>query len=789
MKRLLPLLFVILVISQLNAQQVVAKSKNINLINSFVVSKTENVENLYLPYTNLAMVELNSNLFDAKFSKIGDKIEIQLFDDVQILSKIDKISLNVNNTLTIRTRLENYEAGYMILTITGDEIFANIEIPELNKKYVIQSRSELDKTYLLDVDVKKYKEMEMEPEYVIVPDSNSILKHATELNIDKSVASVDMMVLYTTAAKDWATANSTGIENVIGQAMATAQLVFDNSQTNIIFTLVYSAELNYAETGDSDTDLDRLSETEDGFIDEIHQWRNDYGADFVSLLTASGTSGGLGFLLTNYSGRPDLAFSVCLVQQTGTGYTLVHEVGHNMGAHHHKLQNYQPGPTPWNNWPVVNNWSAGWRWLGTDNNTYCSVMTYESGTYFDGVDAIRVPYFSSPNISYMGHPVGDAQEGDNARTISELRHTLAAYRQTVVICSPPLMQASNLEISEVEDYQMTLSWTRGDGDKVIILGRQNLAVESGPWNGIEYTADSLFGLGDVVNIVNYVVYNGDGNSVTVTNLRSGTPYHFAVYEYYTENNCYTLAPIEITTALTETATTTGNPPCSYCIAYCDMDDDTGITNVTFNTINNSSSSTPAMSYFSNIPNMVILGEEYDLSVRINTGGAYYSYVKAWIDWDNNCVFDADEEYNLGTGYNLTDGLTSLSPLSITIPDDAVIGKTGFRIRTTSDIAPLCCDIQNFTETETYIMHIASESEIELESDDIVSFYPNPANEILNFYNISKNAVILICDLSGKQILNQINSNNQIDISSLSNGIYIIKIIGNSVTITEKFVKQ
>ena len=91
MKKTLSVLFLIFALSQLNAQQVVNKSKNISLFDSFDVSKTENAESLYLPYLKLALVELNADLFGAKFSKIGDKIEIQLFDEVRITSKIDKI--------------------------------------------------------------------------------------------------------------------------------------------------------------------------------------------------------------------------------------------------------------------------------------------------------------------------------------------------------------------------------------------------------------------------------------------------------------------------------------------------------------------------------------------------------------------------------------------------------------------------------------------------------------------------------------------------------------------------
>ena len=46
----------------------------------------------------------------------------------------------------------------------------------------------------------------------------------------------------------------------------------------------------------------------------------------------------------------------------------------------------------------------------------------------------------------------------------------------------------------------------------------------------------------------------------------------------------------------------------------------------------------------------------------------------WIDWNQDCDFDDDnEEYDLGTANNAPDIATTLSPLSVTIPSDALLG--------------------------------------------------------------------------------------------------------------------
>ena len=220
--------------------------------------------------------------------------------------------------------------------------------------------------------------------------------------------------------------------------MEKAQLAHDNSQTLITKRLVHAAEVAYTESGDSGTDLTRLSRPSDGYMDEVHTWRDQYGADLVALFTRVEDTGGLGYLLSNKNGLPTHGFSITRVQQASWTYTHIHEMGHNMGCHHHKAQMTQPGPTVWSNWSA-NTWSAGWRWVGDNSVRYCSILTYENGQYFaDGQTHTRVAQFTCPNILYQGVPTGHAADGDNARTLREIKHVVAAYRPTSPVppCAP-----------------------------------------------------------------------------------------------------------------------------------------------------------------------------------------------------------------------------------------------------------------------------------------------------------------------------------------------------------------
>jgi hypothetical protein len=220
-----------------------------------------------------------------------------------------------------------------------------------------------------------------------------------------------------------------------------------------------------------------------------------------------------------------------------------------MGCHHAKTQNYQPGPG-------IFSYSAGWRWTDANGGNYCSVMTYESGSYFaDGVTHTRVPYFSNPTISYLGMPTGNAVDADNARTLRETKGVVAAYRSAP--CVTPSQQASVFTSANVTFNSMSIGWTRGSGSQVLVVARQGSAVNSNPVNGTGYTANAQFGSGTQIGTGNYVVYNGTGNSAEVTGLLSGSTYYFAIYEYNSPSNCY------LTPALTGNATTqytTPDPP-------------------------------------------------------------------------------------------------------------------------------------------------------------------------------------------------------------------------------------
>ncbi|PZD77733.1 T9SS type A sorting domain-containing protein [Mesonia sp. K7] len=67
-------------------------------------------------------------------------------------------------------------------------------------------------------------------------------------------------------------------------------------------------------------------------------------------------------------------------------------------------------------------------------------------------------------------------------------------------------------------------------------------------------------------------------------------------------------------------------------------------------------------------------------------------------------------------------------------------------------------------------------------------YPNPVQGILTIeMNESPNAQVTIFDILGKQVISQSLENKTIDVSSLTNGMYIVKVENNHTTATKKLI--
>ena len=166
---------------------------------------------------------------------------------------------------------------------------------------------------------------------------------------------------------------------------------------------------------------------------------------------------------------------------------------------------------------------------------------------------------------------------------------------------------------------------------------------------------------------------------------------------------------------------------SYCTYNITNNDPTGITSVIFGTISNTSVGGPAYTDFTSQSTTIEQSGSYQLNIKVNTDGNWTVNTKVWIDWNKNYEFEVSEEYSLGSAINTADGITSLSPLTITVPSGATLGETRMRIVAveSSDPAPLACGTQLYGEAEDYKLSIVSPIGLPIE---LLSFTGKPYND-------------------------------------------------------------
>ncbi|WP_353778365.1 choice-of-anchor J domain-containing protein [Winogradskyella sp. 3972H.M.0a.05] len=231
-------------------------------------------------------------------------------------------------------------------------------------------------------------------------------------------------------------------------------------------------------------------------------------------------------------------------------------------------------------------------------------------------------------------------------------------------CSTP-DNVTNLTANYI-DGSVDLQWALGTCyDEVLIVAKDGSAVTVVPTgDGVSYIGNASFGFGTEIVTDEYVVFKGIDNNTTVTNIGIGSTYHFTIFTRK-GTNWSSGTSISINT--------------DYCSVTGDTTFETSITLVNFGSINNATGQGSGYDDFTAQSTSMTRGASEDLTVNLNTDGAFETFCFVWIDWNRDGDFDdANEAYNLGSTFD-DDGPSSNSPLTITVPNDADLGDTRMRV--------------------------------------------------------------------------------------------------------------
>ena len=173
-----------------------------------------------------------------------------------------------------------------------------------------------------------------------------------------------------------------------------------------------------------------------------------------------------------------------------------------------------------------------------------------------------------------------------------------------------------------------------------------------------------------------------------------------------------------------------------------------------------------------------------LSARVNVI-AGSSYTKAWIDWNQDGNFAADESYELGIA-NVGLDVSSGAIANVVVPDNALLGLTTMRVRSSSvsNMALLdpCSNLLN-GESEDYKINVMPElgtPNIDFIKNTIIAF---AAKNVVNIRSQSEEIVMVkIYALSGR-LLHSENSGGTRELSIMLKSSLSQILIGEIATIS------
>jgi hypothetical protein len=237
----------------------------------------------------------------------------------------------------------------------------------------------------------------------------------------KQFGPLRVLILYTpNAASD-----STDIKGEIAVMMRQFnQTLSLNKNFKATAELAAALQVTYTESGDMETDLDRLSGKVPGFFDNVRQIRDKYKADFVHMLIrGSGDACGIGWLLDpQRPGSGDWSFSLADRECAVGNFSFIHEVGHNLGLNHDRAVVSNAGAEEFN---------FGYVDIAHGIRT---VMAYNNACSDVNKNCRRLPVYSTPYLFYkgvvLGKPITDSEGADNAEILCRNAAAATKFAET-----------------------------------------------------------------------------------------------------------------------------------------------------------------------------------------------------------------------------------------------------------------------------------------------------------------------------------------------------------------------
>jgi hypothetical protein len=371
-------------------------------------------------------VAINFEHLNPESGNAPTRIGVELFDGKIVTVDLVRIERRGAGNYTWHGRVEGYDKSEAVLTVVDGMMAGSISLVDNGARTAAsyQLLSNRDGSQAL----RQLNPSGFPADHPVGSESLHAPAHTKSLALDAAGgdftlkagtaaadtgATVDVMVVY---SKQTAAAAGTAIGAQIQQAIDTANAAYANSGIATRLNLVHVEAVNYDESGDFNTDLNRLTSGTDGYMDNVATLRNTYAADLVSLFIENGQYCGLAWV------GPSAGYGFSVINRgcASGNLSFAHELGHNFGALHDPYVDPSTSPYAYGHGYAVA--ASKWR----------TVMAYNNVCSAAGTSCTRIPYFSNPNLVY-GSPaqaLGTPSSSDNARVHNQNASTVANFRSS-----------------------------------------------------------------------------------------------------------------------------------------------------------------------------------------------------------------------------------------------------------------------------------------------------------------------------------------------------------------------
>ncbi|AND63880.1 peptidase M4 [Flavobacterium covae] len=298
---------------------------------------------------------------------------------------------------------------------------------------------------------------------------------------------------------------------------------------------------------------------------------------------------------------------------------------------------------------------------------------------------------------------------------------------------------------------------------------------------------------DNVGVTGYNIYNGTTllassttTSATVSGLKASTTYNFTVKAKDAAGNLSA-------TSNAVSVTTSAGSSITYCASKGSSQADEWIDYVALNGMTNTTTADAGYGNFTSKIAPLPYGSNTITFSAGFAGNSYTEYWSVWIDYNKNGTFESTEK--VATGSSSSSGnLTG----TFTVPTTALAGQTRMRVQMKYGSASTACETFSYGEVEDYTVNVGAAAiagitfgtEISDEANNYnMEIYPNPSNGLLNIRTLDDRTVSYqIYNLMG-QPLKSGTLNQEINVSDLAAGMYVIEINDGQKTLAKKFAKK